>query len=651
MLAGKTVRERKLPGPSGWRRLTPRKPSELVPRVVTMLLAAGVVVAYAVPGGAYDIVIRQEYGLVIWAVAAIGFGLGLLPRARPSRWILVVLGALLAYAVWVGLSFVWTESSEQTTAELARALDYLGFCVFVASVIDRHLWRPALSGIGFGAMIVCALSVASRLFPADFPANSVGIVFQTDRLSYPFGYWNAVAAWGAMSIAIGLGWGANDGSRLRRMVMLGGVPLAGTMTYLSYSRAGVAGAALAVVAVLALSRHRWTVVIQSLFAGFGIALTISTIRANPQIAHGTGSRGSGAVLAVLLFACVLSALVGWASAAVGIDRLHLPSRGARALGTVGVIIVVLAGAAFAPHLVSKAWHEFRHPAPPPAGSNPTQRLTTLSGTRYNLWDVALHAFTAHPLTGTGAGTYSLWWNRHARDSESVQNAHSIWFETMAELGAPGLLLILVFFVGAIVVLILVRRLANRRTSAAASTAAAAAFIVFVLHASVDWMWQSTAITILALAGVMAAGSRLSAGKLSFGWLPRGVLVLLAVLSALVQMPGLVSTLEIRRSQSAERHGNGALALAWARAAVSAESWAASPYDQEGLVLESAGRLSRAATELRHAARNEPLNFVHWLLLSRVETEQGRLAQASRDYAHARSLSPKGAVFSSPGGGG
>jgi cytochrome c-type biogenesis protein CcmH/NrfG len=313
--------------------------------------------------------------------------------------------------------------------------------------------------------------------------------------------------------------------------------------------------------------------------------------------------------------------------------------------------VVLAGAAFAPLLVSKAWHEFRHPAPPPAGSNPTQRLTTLSGTRYNLWDVALHAFTAHPLTGTGAGTYSLWWNRHARDSESVQNAHSIWFETMAELGAPGLLLILVFFVGAIVVVILVRRLANRRTSAAASTAAAAALIVFVLHASVDWMWQSTAITILALAGVMAAGSRLSAGKLSFGWLPRGVLVLLAVLSAMVQIPGLVSTLEVRRSQSAERHGNGALALAWARAAVSAESWAASPYDQEGLVLESAGRLSRAATELRRAARNEPLNFVHWLLLSRVETEQGRLAQASRDYAHARSLSPKGAVFSSPGGGG
>ena len=32
----------------------------------------------------------------------------------------------------------------------------------------------------------------------------------TDRLSYPLNYWNAVAAWGAMTLAMGLAWSANS---------------------------------------------------------------------------------------------------------------------------------------------------------------------------------------------------------------------------------------------------------------------------------------------------------------------------------------------------------------------------------------------------------------------------------------------------------
>ena len=78
--------------------------------------------------------------------------------------------------------------------------------------------------------------------------------------------------------------------------------------------------------------------------------------------------------------------------------------------------------------------------------------------------------------------------------------------------------------------------------------------------------------------------------------------------------------------------------------MTAEPWAASPYEQRALVLEAAGRLSAAAVDLKRAVSREPTNFVHWLLLARVETERGALAFAVRDYERARSLRPKSFVF-------
>ncbi len=79
-------------------------------------------------------------------------------------------------------------------------------------------------------------------------------------------------------------------------------------------------------------------------------------------------------------------------------------------------------------------------------------------------------------------------------------------------------------------------------------------------------------------------------------------------------------------------------------AVSAEPWSASAYEQRGLVLEAAGDYGRAAQDLRRAVSREPTNFVHWVVLARIETEQGRLAAAVRDYQQAQRLRPRAAVF-------
>jgi O-antigen ligase len=603
----------------------------------------GLVLAYALRGGSYDAVVFQEHGLVVWWIVALALALGLLPRSRPSAPALVLLGVLLTYAVWTGLSLLWTQSSERSTQELARTLDYTGVVVLVAFALDRRTWRAGAAGLGLGAMIVCALAVGSRLAPSVFPVDYVDTTFHIDRLSYPFGYWNAVAAWAAMSIAIGLAWSAHDPSRIRRGVALALVPVAGLTLYLTYSRAGVAGAGIAVIAVLALSRNRLTAALHALVAGAGTAAAILAVRGAPQIAHATGTAGAGTVFAALLIAAAAGAATAVLTHALEADRWRMPRRLFRPLAGTCAVLVLVAAAAVGPRLVSKGWHSFTRTTVT-STTDPTARLASLSGSRYPLWKVTLKAYAKHPLDGTGAGTFEFWWDRHATDAEFVRDSHNIWLQNMAELGTPGLLLIVAVAVAGLVLAGRVRYRARRPVSAGVSTAFLAAYIVFLVHASLDWMWQSTAVTVLALAGVAAVGARGASRPLRLGLPVRGAVVALAACAGLIQLPGLISTASIRRSQAAERAGNANAALAWAKTAVNAEPWSASAYEQRGLVLEAAGQLGQAASDERRATQDEPTNFRHWLVLARIDTERGAIAQAVRDDAHAHELRPLARVF-------
>jgi hypothetical protein len=616
--------------------------------VLAFAATFGLVLVYALRGGAYDLVAFEEYGLLIWWLLAIGIAVGALPRRRPAPVVLLLCGALLAYAGWTALSMIWTQSGELTTEEIARSLDYLGLLLLLSTVLGRDTWRGGAAGLALGALAVCVVAVASRLVPAAFPANVVGILFKTNRLSYPFGYWNAVAAWGAMAATIGLAWSAHDSSRARRAVALTLVPAAVLATYLSYSRAGVLGTALGAAFVFAASRNRLTVVVHAAVAAAGSAAAIVAARAAPQIARGTGDRGSLTVAAVLVCGMVLCFLAAWMTDANGVDDWRLPRRQARTAFAVGAVAVLIAAAVVGPTVARHAWHSFSTPVLVTKANDPAARLLSLSGTRYAVWKSAFHAFEAHPLDGTGAGTFEFWWNSHSGGVLGFfRNAHNLWLENMAELGLPGLLLILAVGVAAVAVGVSVRRKVSRPTSVGVSTAFLGAFVVFLFHASVDWMWQSTAVTVLALAGLAVLGARLAERMPPLKAWMRAGFVVLALGAGALQLPGLVSTRDIRGSQAAEQARNGNLALSLANDAVSAEPWSASAYEQRGLVLEAAGRYREAAAALRQAASDEPANYVHWLGLARVETELGHVAAALSDYSRAHRLRPQSVAFQPP----
>jgi hypothetical protein len=614
---------------------------------LAFLGGAALILLYALRGGAYDIVVFEEYGFVIWSALAFGVALRLLPRTKPSRPALFLMGAMFGYAAWTALSLTWTQSSEMTFEEIARSLDYLGLVTLVVFALDQYTWRSAAAGLGFGALAVCLLAVGSRLLPGAFPANVVGAVFGVRRLSYPFGYWNAVGAWGAMSATIALAWSVHERTRATRALALALVPAACLATYLSYSRVGAGGVVLGLILVLGLSRNRLTALIHCLAGAAGAAMVIVVVRETPAIANGTGAAGADEVAGVLVLAALLCGAVALATGALGADRWAMPTRAVRPLAVTGLVVVLVAGGVVGPHLVSRAWHSFtRNTAV--QSSDPAARLTSLSGSRYEIWTVAIKAFNRDPTTGTGAGTFEFWWNQHGTDVEFLRDAHSLWIENMAELGLPGLVLIVALAASAIATAALVRQRARRRATAGASAAFLAAFIVYLLTATFDWMWEVTAVTVLALSGVAAVSLRLSERLPRFRWPLRLALVIFATIGAIVQVPGLLSTVDVRRSQAAERTGNGALALAWANDAVRAEPWAASPYDQRGLVLEAAGRFEPAARDLQRAVDNERTNFTHWLLLARIETERGLLGPAVRDYDEAHRLRPRSGVFLAAG---
>jgi hypothetical protein len=616
---------------------------------VSFAAALALVLIYALRGGTYDLVAFEEYGLVIWVLVGAALATGLLPRVRPARIVLALLAAFVLYAAWTALSLSWSESAERTTTELARTLDYLGLLTLLALSVGKDEWRPATAGLAAGAVIVCAVAVASRLLPGAFPGGAVSAAAHFGRLSYPFGYWNAVGSWGAMTMAMGLAFAAHARRRVTRALAAAGVPVAFLAVDLSYSRAGIAGIVIAVLAVLAISRNRLSALGVAAFAAAGSAIVGIATHAAPAIADASGTRGAGGVLAALLGGCALAGAGAAATSALGADRWSVPRLAARPALALAAVALIAAGAAVGPRLATRAWHSFKGTDVITQSNDPGQRLLNLSGSRYQLWKTALDVLGEHPLTGTGAGTYEFAWDRNVTDPEFTRDAHSVWFQNLADLGLPGAILIGACLLAAVAASVSVRRRVRRRGSAAPATAGLALLLVYLFAASVDWMWEETAVTVLALAVVGVCGGRLARAPAALPRPARVALVLVAAVFAAVQVPGLLSTSELRRSQQAERNGNPGLALAWANDAVGAEPWAASAYDQRGLVLEAAGEYARAARDFHHAIDNEPDNFVHWVLLARVETERGQLRQAVGAYRQAHRLRPLANAFGAGAG--
>jgi O-antigen ligase len=631
---------RELSGPSGRRRRSAAgTPGRLrLRRAAGFLIALVLTLLLAFDGGGYDIVIRQEVGLAIWALIALGLAVGAFPRATlsPAAW--TALGGFGAFALLNLLAQAWTGSDERTTAELARVLQYGGLVVLAYLALNRYSWRGAALGFATAALVLPFFAVGARLFPGvlhDDVAQALGL----DRLSYPLDYWNGVACWGAMAIAVALALSANASRVEVRAAALATVPVSALSVYLTYSRFGVAAVTIAVLAVLAVSRNRWTAVANAIGGGAAAGLAILVTHGQDEIARATGGEGAGTVVLVLLAGAAGCAVWALVTSRAKFDRLRMdPSAARLALGGALVAVVLAAIALNGP--LGRAWDDFKNDRAP-AASAETERLTTLGGTRYQVWSTAIDAFQGDPWRGIGPGTFEFYWSRHGDSSEFLRDAHSLYIEQAAELGIPGVLALLTALGGLLTAAVQARLRWSRRREIGVGSALIAAFVVFLAYAGVDWMWELGAVGTLAIGGaaVAGAGGLERAGSRQPGpWLRLGLTVG-ALILAVVQIPGLVSTQRMRDSESDLESGQVAAALDAANDAIDAEPWAASPYATRALALERDGDLAAAAADANDAIDRAPEDWRNHLLLARLEAERGRRREALAELATAHRLAP------------
>ena len=162
------------------------------------------------------------------------------------------------------------------------------------------------------------------------------------------------------------------------------------------------------------------------------------------------------------------------------------------------VVVVLAAAVGAGAAVGgpaaaarRAYHAFNAPAPL-VKSDASNRLFSLSGSnRSDYWRVAWREVEADPWLGGGAGSFQRYWLRHRSANLPVLDAHSLYLETLAELGPVGLALLL-----CVLAVPLLGLRAARRMSLAAP--AFGGYVAYLVHAGIDWDWEMPAVTLTAL---------------------------------------------------------------------------------------------------------------------------------------------------------
>jgi tetratricopeptide (TPR) repeat protein len=165
----------------------------------------------------------------------------------------------------------------------------------------------------------------------------------------------------------------------------------------------------------------------------------------------------------------------------------------------------------------------------------------------------------------------------------------------------------------------------------------AALAVWAVHAGVDWMWESTANTTLALLGAGAAVAALGGEARRLSRAARFPSAAVALVVGLSLLPAAASTSAVRASQRESARNQLSRAFASATEAIDTSPWAATPYLQRALISEQRGELEPAIVDLQRAIAREPTNWRLLVVMARVEAQAGRPDAALRAWARSREL--------------
>lgn len=427
----------------------------------------------------------------------------------------VAIGALALFAVWSLISEGWSHAPARALLEFDRALLYLlALALFSTFPRDPGRIRWLLRGVALGIAVVGGIALVSRLLPHAWPTSTS---FLAERLSYPLTYWNALGVLAALGAVFSFHLSADEHEpAVVRILAAAAAPILAATLFFSFSRGGIAVAALGLLIYVLLARPR------SLLAGSAAILPTAAISviacyradllAKPALHTAAAlSQGRHAALAIgvtAVAAAVLRTLLipldAWSSRVQVTARTRFLSGATAALAVlVGLVIAIAAGV---PANVAHQYHRFVDGNHVSYAGDVRQRLTDPGNNgRIDIWRVALHGFERHPLDGEGAGTFENRWARTRPNPSSVVHAHSLYLQTMDELGIVGLIFI-VIVVGTLL-FGLARRAKGRNRALYAVLLANG--LAWGLHAGIDWDWEMPALGLwlFALGGAALAARR------------------------------------------------------------------------------------------------------------------------------------------------
>lgn len=638
---------------------------------VAWLIPAVLILYLALANGGYGLVERSEVGIAVWWVVLVGSVVGALPIAGGTRSGRLLFALLAAFAAWNALALGWTESAERTATELGRVATYLGVFALALGAQGAGRWRYVLGGVTTGMAVICGLAVLSRLEPTWFPERMTeqflpGIEIDR-RLAYPLNYSSGLGAFAAIAVPLILAATASARHVALQAIAAAALPVVALTLWLTTSSLSLPAAAVALIAFFVLAPDRLPKLATLIVAGAGSAILFAAVEQREALDRGLPSPQALAegdeMKAIILVVCVG---VGLIQVAISLAARYAerpaflrPTRAQTTLAT-GATLAAIAAIGIAAGGVgatSDAWDRFkdRSGAIPTEGSRGAQILDVSSSGRYDFWLSAVDAWETEKLTGIGPGTFEFWWSREGTYPGFVRDAHSLYFESLAELGIVGAALIIGFIL-AILILGAARSFRappEVRLGIAAATAGCAAFAA---AAVVDWVWELAVIPVvfLALAATVVGAGRVArkprqrrdeAGFVAIGrrFGDRIAIGAVAIAALIAIAIPLARTTAVEASQDAYAGGNVDRALAEANDASAVQANAASPDVQRALVLEATGNNGAALAAIREATQNESTNWRTWFVRSGIEARAGNAEQSVTALRKARRLNGSGSL--------
>ncbi len=447
------------------------------------------------------------------------------------------------YSIWVALSALWADSITRVWFEAGRTFGFLLLFIlatlFLTDRSARRVFRYLVIAAAFVLLAICVW----RLWSA---ADIAGL-FIENRLSYPVSYPNNAAAlyligfWPLMWLASG----PEERAPVRGVALGLATGLLG-MAIMTQSRGAVWSLGITVLLMFIVSPARIRTLLYLLVPALLMVYEFPNL--NRYWLNGPQAVGGSLGGRTILMAAIVAAFIGMILALL--ERWVKVTLRMKAIFGTLILLVALGGAVYGSIVVtesvggpvawiSQTWRQFTGQEAPPSESTSDTRFSIISSSgRVGIWKVAWAEFEGAPILGVGADNFIFEYDRlRTTETYKPQQSHSLELQVLGETGIVGGIFA---FGGMLLALggILWPRcvagwrgarntwLKRRKTDDSASECEAqsprcgaswgdrsiaygwemALFVgvtYWLIHASVDWLWQMAGVAIPMLLFVAA----------------------------------------------------------------------------------------------------------------------------------------------------